>query len=85
MELECTGSSGFGVEVDVGDIASESGSGRIESGEYCAVMFQYPDTEGNIRDFSQITHKCRQVKVECCSYRYTCSDCQQYDTVLMYK
>ena len=56
--------SGFGVTVELGDVMGKGEEEEeIERGVFCAVMFQYPDTEGAIRDYSKLTHKCTQAKV----------------------
>jgi glycine dehydrogenase len=50
VETRC---SALGMEIVLGNVNSFDYSNRDVSG----VLFQYPDTEGNIMDFSEIVHK----------------------------
>ncbi|XP_013782479.1 glycine dehydrogenase (decarboxylating), mitochondrial-like isoform X1 [Limulus polyphemus] len=51
-----TRASALGVEVLVGDLNAMNYSQKDVMG----VLFQYPDTEGAINDFSELVHKCHE-------------------------
>jgi len=50
VETRC---SALGMEIIIGNVNDYDFSNRDVSG----VLFQYPDTEGNIMDFSETVHK----------------------------
>ena len=55
----------FGIEISVENVFETDFSGKDISG----VLFQYPDTEGSIMDFSNLTQEARKFGVselQCC-------------------
>ena len=49
----------FGIEIEVGDVFQTDFSGKDISG----VLFQYPDTEGSIMDFSKVVEEAHKYGV----------------------
>lgn len=53
-----TRADALGIEVVVSDCASMDFSKK----DFCGALFQYPDTEGSVRDFSELVQACHDAK-----------------------
>ncbi|CAN8004468.1 unnamed protein product [Ixodes hexagonus] len=53
-----TRADALGIEVVVADCASMDFSKK----DFCGVLYQYPDTEGSVRDFSELVQACHDAK-----------------------
>ena len=60
FDFSTLGPDGEGLEVIIGDKESFDFSNKDVSG----VLFQYPDTNGRIDDFSDLVEKAHDVKVQ---------------------